>query len=57
MPCPSNTLFPRDNLFPSEVCEDEEEISVGGIRYDRISAILRDDDEVLLMIAHIARIL
>ena len=57
MPCPSNTLFPRDNLFPSEVCEDED-VSPGGTqRYDRTAAILRDDDEVLLMIAHIARIL
>ena len=29
----------------------------GGVRYDRMAAIRRDDDEVLLIIAHIARIL
>jgi hypothetical protein len=57
MPCPSNTLLPRDNLFPSEVCEDEEEVSVGGQRFNHVAAIHRDDDDMLMIIANFARML
>ena len=56
MPCPSNTLFPRENLFPSEVCEDEEGVAIFQ-EDNRMRSIRADDDEILMIISHIVRIL
>jgi hypothetical protein len=55
MPLPHDYLRPEDFLYPCD-----EDVHAGGTLAtlrDPLAAIRRDDDEVLLMIANIVRIL
>jgi hypothetical protein len=55
MPLPRDTIFPRDNLFPGDT--DEETGVAINRTYDRLAAIRRDDEDMLMIISNFARML